>query len=60
MGGATLLLVQSLDAWRQSSAVYQGKICIFLAEIDQPVLFNLDEGQLAGIKSMAINCKSLP
>jgi NADPH:quinone reductase-like Zn-dependent oxidoreductase len=36
-----------------------GKICVFVGEIDKPLLRDLDAETMDGIRTMAINCKGL-
>ena len=42
-----------------STSVYTGKVCVFLREINQPLLQNLDAIQVEGIKAMVASCKGL-
>lgn len=57
MGGNLLPPVQALESSDESS--YGGKFCIFVGEIDQPLLAGLDVAALQGIKTMATSCKGL-
>lgn len=41
------------------AASYVGKFCVFLGEMDKPLLRDLDSETLGGIKAMATSCKSL-
>ncbi|KAK3681631.1 hypothetical protein B0T22DRAFT_299554 [Podospora appendiculata] len=50
--------VQALEAAATAEA-YSTKICVFVGEVDQPVLHTLDAAGLQGIKTMATGCKGL-
>jgi acyl transferase domain-containing protein/NADPH:quinone reductase-like Zn-dependent oxidoreductase/SAM-dependent methyltransferase len=59
-GNSPLPLVQDLaSASTATAASYGGKICIFIAEVNQPVLHNLDSESLEAIRAMATGCKGL-
>lgn len=55
--GGGLPAVQIVESATASSFV--GKACIFLGEADQPLLHNLGDAALRGIKAMATSCTSL-
>ncbi|KAL4971435.1 hypothetical protein BDW66DRAFT_165239 [Aspergillus desertorum] len=42
-----------------TASTFLGKACIFLGEADQPLLQNLGDAALRGIKTMATSCASL-
>ncbi|RHZ46589.1 uncharacterized protein CDV56_102872 [Aspergillus thermomutatus] len=42
-----------------SAASYTGKICVFLGEINQPILRDMDATAFEAIKAMTTNCKGL-
>ncbi len=52
-----LVAVHGLDS--SATLVYTGKICVFLGELSQPLLHNLDAIELEGIKAMVASCKGL-
>ena len=56
--GALLLDVLAIEAATNSNA-YSDKICVFVGELDRPILHNLDQVSLQAIKAMATNCKGL-
>ncbi|KAL9074401.1 MAG: hypothetical protein Q9157_004404 [Trypethelium eluteriae] len=49
--------VQILES--STASVYTGKICVFLGEVNQPLLHDLDSTELEGIKAMVAFCKGL-
>lgn len=51
--------VQPLEAPSVTAEMYSTKICVFVGEMDQPVLHTLDAASLQGIKTMATSCKGL-
>lgn len=57
--GKTTPSFQSLAKWSDEPSKYQGKICVFLGELEGPLLHGLDSVHLSGLKSMATNCKGL-
>lgn len=57
VGGNNLAAVQRLESSDESS--YRGKFCIFVGEIDEPLLASLNVTALNGIKTMATSCKGL-
>ncbi|KAE8141613.1 hypothetical protein BDV38DRAFT_268399 [Aspergillus pseudotamarii] len=57
MTGGSLPVIEMVESVTTSSLM--GKACIFLGEADQPLLHNLDEAALRGIKAMATSCKGL-
>ncbi|KAH9895432.1 putative polyketide synthase [Xylariomycetidae sp. FL2044] len=50
--GHLVLEESSLDA-------YKNKICIFLGEIDEPILANLDASRIDGLRAMVTQCSGL-
>ncbi|KAG7406401.1 Asperfuranone polyketide synthase afoG [Fusarium oxysporum f. sp. rapae] len=53
------LAVQLLDAPDVTGSTYRGKICVFVAEMDENVLFDLNLTSLEGLKLMVTNCHGL-
>ncbi|KAF7554212.1 hypothetical protein G7Z17_g3048 [Cylindrodendrum hubeiense] len=51
--------VQTLEAPSVTPETYSTKMCVFVGEMDQPVLRTLDAAGLQGIKAMATGCKGL-
>lgn len=51
--------IQTLDNASATAETYSTKLCVFVGEMDRPVLRDLDESSLQGIKSMATGCKGL-
>ncbi|KND87310.1 Lovastatin diketide synthase LovF [Tolypocladium ophioglossoides CBS 100239] len=51
--------VQTLEAPSVTLETYSTKMCVFVGEMDQPVLHTLDAAGLQGIKAMATGCKGL-
>jgi acyl transferase domain-containing protein/NADPH:quinone reductase-like Zn-dependent oxidoreductase/NAD(P)-dependent dehydrogenase (short-subunit alcohol dehydrogenase family)/SAM-dependent methyltransferase len=51
--------VQTLEAPSVTPETYSTKMCVFVGEMDQPVLHTLDAAGLQGIKAMATGCKGL-
>ncbi|KAF5603009.1 polyketide synthase [Fusarium subglutinans] len=51
--------VQLLDALDVTGSTYRGKICVFLAEMDENMLFDLNSTSLEGLKLMVTNCYGL-
>ncbi|KAL4895333.1 hypothetical protein BDV59DRAFT_173712 [Aspergillus ambiguus] len=41
------------------AASYSGKVCIFLGEIEEPILRDIDATAFEAVKAMSTNCKSL-
>ena len=56
--GGALPTVVALEDTKDSGA-YSGKICVFLGEVVQPILLNLDQFYLEAIKTMTNSCKGL-
>jgi NADPH:quinone reductase-like Zn-dependent oxidoreductase/SAM-dependent methyltransferase len=42
-----------------TTASFEGKACIFVGEADRPLLHNIDDTTLRGIKAMTTSCKGL-
>jgi acyl transferase domain-containing protein/NADPH:quinone reductase-like Zn-dependent oxidoreductase len=57
--GGLLPAVQSLESTAATASWYADKICIFIGEIDEPILYDLDSASLEGIRAMSTNCKGL-
>jgi len=57
--GGSLPAVQVLECVTNTSKIYSGKICVFVGEVDQPILQKLDATALEGIKALATSCKGL-
>nr|ALQ32938.1 putative polyketide synthase [Fusarium sacchari] len=53
------LAVQLLDALDVADSTYRGKICVFLAEMEDNVLFDLNLTLLEGLKLVVANCRGL-
>ncbi|KAI1134071.1 putative FSP1 [Hypoxylon sp. FL0543] len=51
--------VQRLESATATAMEFRGKICIFIAEVEQHVLHDIDAAALEGIKALATNCKGL-
>lgn len=51
--------VQPLEAPAATAETYSTKICVFVGEVDQPVLHTLDSAGLQSVKKMATGCKGL-
>lgn len=49
--------VQPLESSDKSD--YSGRFCIFVGEIDEPLLASLDVAALQGVKTMATSCRGL-
>jgi acyl transferase domain-containing protein/NADPH:quinone reductase-like Zn-dependent oxidoreductase/SAM-dependent methyltransferase len=56
--GSSLPAVLVLEETTNAGA-YSGKTCIFLGEVEQPILYNLDAASLQAIKVLATSCKGL-
>ncbi len=54
--GGPLPYVQTLEF---ATRPYNNQLCIFVGELDQPLLHNLESTALKGIKAMATNCRGL-
>ncbi|KAF3028235.1 t1pks [Penicillium rubens] len=52
-------IVQDLESLAATAASYADKICIFLGEVDEGILYNLNSTLLEGIRSMSTNSKGL-
>lgn len=48
-----------VEALEYGTKPYTNQLCIFVGELDQPLLHNLDSTTLKGIKTMATNCRGL-
>lgn len=58
VSGGSLPTVHPLE-YRESEESYRDKFCIFVGEIDRPLLVDLDAAALEAIKMMATTCKGL-
>lgn len=54
-----LPIVQELESASATAAWYADKVCIFVGEMDEPILYDLDSAALEGIRAMSTNCKGL-
>ena len=52
-------IVQDLVSASATAACYANKICIFVGEMDEPVLYDLDSASLEGIRAMSTGCEGL-
>ncbi|PTB67225.1 hypothetical protein BBK36DRAFT_1158066 [Trichoderma citrinoviride] len=57
--GKAIPSVQSIESTAATAAWYADKICIFIGEMNEPILHNLDAASLKGIKAMSTGCKGL-
>lgn len=55
--GSKICAVQTIES--ATASTFLGKACIFLGEAEQPLLHNLGDAALRGIKAMATSCASL-
>ncbi|KAJ5675037.1 Acyl transferase/acyl hydrolase/lysophospholipase [Penicillium maclennaniae] len=44
---------------QSSSDTYEAKICVFVGEIDEPILADLDASQMEGLRAMVTQCSGL-
>lgn len=51
--------IQELESPTATAASYAGKICIFLGEADDAILYNLDQTLLEGIRVMSCNSRGV-
>ncbi|GAB1214119.1 hypothetical protein ATERTT37_003279 [Aspergillus terreus] len=58
-GNRVLPDVLALESPGLTAATYTGKLCVFVGELDKPVLAGLDAADLQGLKTMALGCKGL-
>ena len=54
-----LPIVQDLESPTAVADWYADKICVFIGEIDEPILYDLDSKSLDGIRTMTTSCKGL-
>jgi NADPH:quinone reductase-like Zn-dependent oxidoreductase/SAM-dependent methyltransferase len=54
-----LLTVKNLECNTATAQWYADKICIFVGEMNEPILYDLDSSSLEGIRVMSTNCKEL-
>ncbi|KAL6867822.1 hypothetical protein J3F83DRAFT_765765 [Trichoderma novae-zelandiae] len=57
--GKVLPSVQSIESPTATAAWYADKICIFVGEMNEPILYSLDAASLEGIKAMSTGCRGL-
>ncbi|KAI1412497.1 putative FSP1 [Hypoxylon sp. FL1857] len=57
--GGPMPPVQNLESLAAAAAGLRGKVCIFIAEVEQYVLRDMNAAALEGIKTLATNCKGL-
>ncbi|KAH6850667.1 hypothetical protein B0I37DRAFT_396989 [Chaetomium sp. MPI-CAGE-AT-0009] len=57
--GGALPAVQALEAPSATAETYNTKICLFVGEMDQPVLHTLNSAGLQSVKNVATGCKGL-
>lgn len=57
--GGALPAVHSLESMATMATACRGKICVFVGELDQPILYNPKTPEFEAIKALAINCKGL-
>ncbi|KAF4962500.1 hypothetical protein FSARC_9423 [Fusarium sarcochroum] len=53
------LVVRDLESLSAAATWYADKICLFVGEIEEPILYNLDRTALEGIRAMSTNCQGL-
>ena len=58
-GEKKLPIVQDLESASATTAWYADKICIFVGEVNEPILYDLDLASLEGIRAMSTSCKGL-
>ncbi|KAK8075464.1 Beta-ketoacyl synthase [Apiospora hydei] len=58
-GEERLPALQDLESDSATSAWYAGKTCIFVGEMDEPILYDLDATYLEGIRAMSTGCQGL-
>ncbi|KAF7155819.1 hypothetical protein CNMCM5623_008699 [Aspergillus felis] len=54
-----LPIVHELESASATSTWFADKICIFIGEVDEPILYDLDSASLEGIRTMSTSCKGL-
>ncbi|EFQ34123.1 beta-ketoacyl synthase domain-containing protein [Colletotrichum graminicola M1.001] len=54
-----LPVVQDIDSASAAAAWYTDKICIFVGEMSEPILYDLDPAALEGLRAMSTNSKGL-
>lgn len=53
------LVVHNLESVVAKPEVYFGKIVIFVGEVNEPILYNLDSTSLEGVRTMSTSCQGL-
>ncbi|KDN68946.1 putative beta-ketoacyl synthase domain-containing protein [Colletotrichum sublineola] len=54
-----LPVVQDLESPLATATWYMDKVCIFLGEMGEPILYDFDSAALEGLRAMSTNCKGL-
>ena len=58
-GEKELPIVQDLESASATPAWYADKICIFVGEVNEPILYDLDLASSEGIRAISTSCKGL-
>lgn len=58
-GGRRSLSVPVQDLESATASSYANKFCIFVGEVNEPILYDLDETSLEGIRTMCTTCRGL-
>ncbi|KAF9760641.1 hypothetical protein IL306_004227 [Fusarium sp. DS 682] len=58
-GEGDSLTIQLLDSSNVTGSTYRGKVCVFLGEMNESVLFDLSSTALEGLKLVVANCLGL-
>ncbi|KAJ5787110.1 polyketide synthase [Penicillium paradoxum] len=53
------LVIHDLESTAANPEFYAGRIVIFLGEMDEPILYDLDSPSLEGIRTMSTGCQGL-
>ncbi|GAM82786.1 Beta-ketoacyl synthase [Dothideomycetidae sp. 11243] len=59
MAGAGALAPEHLTLEDSSIDAYKDKICVFVGEIDEPILADLNEARMEGLRAMVTQCSGL-
>ncbi|KAF7156259.1 hypothetical protein CNMCM5623_009652 [Aspergillus felis] len=57
--GTDTLVPEHLVLEQSSFDTYKGKICVFVGEIDEPILADLDAVRMEGLRAMVTQCSGL-
>ncbi|KAI1774978.1 putative FSP1 [Hypoxylon cercidicola] len=57
--GGILPAVHSLESMATAAPACRGKICVFVGELGQPILYNPDTPEFEALKVLAISCRGL-